>query len=325
MKKFFFFFLFVSVIQISYAQGFTKPDSLAIIINKVKEVRIYYTGNGTKESLQLTNRYNEKGQCIFSMAGTPSSVNYYYLYSYDSLGRMKRSEQRKMSGASMTANDFEYFPDGKISRTAFYYGYDTIFPSRVCEYDERGNTLTDTYLARGQFGERNTMTYNTKNEVVTKLDSNSYFPLALAWKNNQVVRISDYDTVLHTSDNWYLFYDSTGFIDHTIHLKPGINDTARPKYFSDGTYLVFINGNPANADQNYEWRRQFDVYTPKKANQLFDGPLDALPYSDPPPQESITHQLIYDKSGNLKKDIVISSFDQDDQHIFFTYKYEFWK
>ncbi|MBI3510125.1 MAG: hypothetical protein HY064_05640 [Bacteroidetes bacterium] len=318
MKKSFSILFFFSTIQFSFAQEFTPPDSVAIINNHVKEIRIYYTGTGVVKNLQHTYRYNKKGQCIYSSEGSPNPGNYYYSYKYDSVGRNSKSIQRLISGEFVAAYDFKYFKSGKLLRAGYYSHNDSIHPYRVSDYDENGNIIADTYFSGKEFSEQKTMTYNSKNELMSTVDSIPKVRTTTVLANNRLVREIDYDSNYVLTSSWLLFYDANGKLTSNTHLKGG-HKTEYAVIYSGNGYKILMNGLPATVSETKKWAYKWEYLT-SPPESLTDATYNeqAVP--------TYKHELKRDAKGNITEDIISPSETWMIQKtVNFSYEYEYWK
>src|SRR4051812_48176100 len=94
----------------SFAQECTPPDTAVIRKSKVKSVKIYYTGTGSKHVLTHEYHYDLKGNQIFSREG---NAGYYYSYSYNEKAEMISAIQRSNSGDVIQGYFYDYYPNGK--------------------------------------------------------------------------------------------------------------------------------------------------------------------------------------------------------------------
>lgn len=308
------FFLFTSLF--SFAQEFTAPDSAAILKAKVKSVKIYYTGTGSKHYLTHEYRYDQKGHCIYSREGT---TGYYYSYAYNEKSQMISSFQRAMSGALIFGYFKDYYPNGKMFHVKVINERDSIHPEIIYTYDTLGNTIEENHFRNGKLIRNYKNEYDSNNKIIHRTDS-SPGKCVFESRNSKTIRQTYLTENNELIESCLIYYDEKGRLSKTVCTTGNKPKTYSVIYENETDFHVLIDEKPISKPEYVEWDRKFNWLMPRMKEEDF-----GLPYADPVPLTDYKHELVRDKKGNITKDIVTGAYPyMDSKPVEFDYEYEYW-
>lgn len=313
MKKFSLFFLFLIGSVFTFAQEFTPPDSVAILKNKVKSVKIYYTGTGNKHLITQEYRYDKNGFRIYSREG---SATYYYAFTYNEKGQLTSSVQRQLSGTMIQGQKMDYTVDGKLFHMETFTERDTVNPSVIYTYGRTGNVLEESHFINGKLIRNYKTEYDINNKIIHRIDST---PGKSVYEtlNSKTIRQTYYYESEAMTENWLISYDAGGRLIKTICISAKSTDTYTVIYDKDLEYHVLVNGKAIRKEELVKWDSKFRWLMPGKTEENY-----GLPYSDPVAERKYHHELKRDKKDNIIQDVV--SYKSSGELVEFDYEYEYW-
>lgn len=316
MKKFYLLAILFLGSLFSFAQEFTPPDSAAIIKNRVKSIKVYYTGTGNKHLITHEYRYDKNGRCIYSRDG---SAGYYYSFTYTEKGQIATSYQRALSGAIIQGHKKDYTADGKLFHTQVFTERDTVRPGIIYTYGSTGNVVEESHFNNGKLIRNYKTEYDINNKIIHRIDST---PGKSVYEtlNSKTVRQTYYYESEAMTENWLLSYDAGGRLIKTICITTKSTDTYTVIYDKDLEYKILGNGKPISKEDYIKWDSKFRWLMPRQVEEDF-----GLPYADPVANYKYNHELKRDKKDNIIKDIITGAYPyMNFKPVEFDYEYEYW-
>jgi YD repeat-containing protein len=317
MKTIFSLFLFLFSFLASFAQEFTPPDSAAIKKNKVKSVKIYYTGRGTEHLITQEYRYDKNGFRTYSREGTTA---YYYAFTYTEKGQLASSIQRKLTGEMIQGQKMDYTVDGKLFHMQTFTERDTIRPSVTYTYDSAGKVVEENHFMNGTLIRNYKNEYDSANRIIHRIDST---PGKSVYEtvNSKTIRQTYYNEKNELQENCLIYYSDKGRLAETVCTigeKKNIYKVIYDNYGDD--YHVLMNDKPIGKEAYVKWDSKFRWLMPRPTEEEFP-----LPYVDPVSQYEYRHQLTWDKKDNIRKDVVNCKYSMANcPEIQFDYEYTYW-
>ncbi len=315
MKNLSLLLLFIFTSLFSTAQEFTPPDSAAIIKNKVKSVKIFYTGKGKEHLIKQEYRYDKMGRCIYSRVGT---VPYYYTYSYTEKGQPANYEQRTLTGGLIKSFQNVYAADGKLLHMKILTERDSINPSTIYTYDADGRTIEENYFEKGVLTRSYKTGYDSA-QVIHRIDSTPGKSV-YEKRDSKTIRQTYYNEKNEVQENWLLNYDIDNNLIATECTIGKNKGTYTMVYTDRSLFAVLKNGQPIIKDEFISWNAKFHYLLPRP----IEGDVP-LPFIDPASQYEFVHQLKRDRKNNITRDFVSCKYSMENcPDIHFDYEYKYW-
>lgn len=308
--------LFIFCSLFSFAQEFTLPDSTAILENKVKSVKIYYTGTGNKHLFTQEYQYNNAGQKIYSRSATAS---YYLSYSYLDNGKIASSIQRNNDGSIIRGYLYEYRETGERYHTSIITGKDSIHPELIFTYDKLGNAIEENYFSRDKLTRSFKNDFDANKKVIHYIDSTPGKGV-FEFINGKTIRQTYYNEKNEIIENWTITYDENGIIKSTTNTTGNKAQTYLVKFDLDFQPVVTRDGNKISKEEFVKWDSKFNYLYPRQPGEEF-----GLPYSDPNAHPVYVHTLKRDKAGNITEDGITRGESWiKEEPVKYEYEYEYW-
>jgi hypothetical protein len=302
----------------AYGQDHTRPDSAAVIRNKVKSVSIYLNAKKLEHKLYRQYFYDTSGHVEREAIAGEMTISYFY----DTQGRLNKSVFRDYNGKYLQSILLEYAPGGnKISRVLQYMHKDTVNPTyaqlldskeRVCQFEQYSS---GTLL---QFTKTN---YNDKNEPVWTYDS-IVGKQVREHRNKQLIRYTLLSQDGERKQTWTFSYNNTQLITgancNNFEGKPvkyTIKYTAPP-------YAYVIKAAGAGVDTATAirlFKTDFGYLLPRV--ELNDGEAFVEIAETPVVPK---HNQIYDSKGNIIRDEINYPPGSENRNRVYEYEYTFY-
>lgn len=316
MKNLSLFILLFLTAKFLTAQEFIPPDTSALRKTHVKNVKIYYTGTGTKHYLSHEFRYDKKSRCIYSSEGTNS---YYYSFTYNDKSQVMGSYQRSNSGKLIQGYLNDYYPNGKLFHTSLISERDSIHPNLIYTYDTLGNKIGDDYFTNGKLNRSYKSEFDLNKQIIHRIDSTPGKEV-FEYSNSKTIRQTYYDANNIILENWLIYYDGNNRLEKTICYHGNEKEIYSIAYKADDDFAVMKNGKSLDQKENIDWDRKFHYLLPPPPQVDYPHP-----YSDPVPKMDYKHELVHDKKGNITKDIITGAYPyMNFEKVEFDYEYEYW-
>ncbi len=303
----------------AYGQDFTRPDSAAVIRNKVKSVSVYLTRKNQQHSLHSEFFYTTSGQMEREAKIGEMSISYFY----DTQGRANKSVYRQYNGATIQTNQFEYTKGGKFARHLMYVNNDTIYPSYVFNLDSTtGRSIqTESYISGKLINYRKTK-YDDKNEPVWTYDSLVGKQIQ-EHRNKQLIRYTALSQQGERLQHWTFSYNKEQLITGASFKSPGgkpVKYTIQytvPPY----TYRVMAAGQGVDtAAAVHQFKTDFGYLLPRVNLEGNDEAVEEIVETSIEPK----HNLIYDSKGNIIRDEINYPPGSENRNRVYEYEYTFY-
>lgn len=297
------------------AQEFTKPDSVAVIRNKVKSVSIYLNAKNLKHELYRQYFYNTSGHVEREAIAGEMTISYFY----DTQGRLNKSVFRDYNGKYLQSILLEYAPGGsKISRVLQYMHNDTVNPTYAQLLDSKERVRQFERYSSGTLLQCTKTTYNDKNEPVWTYDS------IVAGKveehlNKQLVRYTALSQAGKMRQHWTFSYNKEQLITGASFKSPESKPVKYTIEYTAPPYAYVIKAAGSGVDTAAAirlFKTDFSYLLPRV--ELNDG--EAFGEIEETPVEP-KHNLTYDAKGNMIRDEI--SYPPGSEHRNRVYEYEY--
>lgn len=314
------FFPFFAILNLNFlvAQDLPWPDSLVVVKNHVKTVRVI-APNVQGRSIEIKRRdYDTLGRVIRESGPTVHCC--LWTYTYDDKNRKTSESRREMnSGRMIYATHIEYLDSLSTRKLVHYAWYDSLRPADITwiSYNNRSERK-ETYL-HGVYTGYSITTYDAEGHQTYKHDSTIAFrlhPTAIKWKFD-TVRIRTVRTWNNYWINEFQQYEGDSLILHVQYLYgsrgtseiidsgPGHEKRHYELiYTKDEMYPTGVKLN--GTEQDYDQFRQFqieyriEVVRPKPSPET-DATKEAwiTPSPENPSDFSIDYTPTYDEKGKI--------------------------
>jgi YD repeat-containing protein len=313
MKKLNVLYLVLLASSALSAQIVAFPDSAAVVKNKVKQVRIYYKPAEGERTIQKQLQYDKAGRIVTEREGVSA---YYYVYTYDSLGRRISSTQRDKEGTLVERKVTTYNADSSTQVSVFYTS-DSTHAAISYTYDRHGRKITEAYDNTYGKSYVQKYTYDAAGRIESVYDSTGATHTASFRKNNLLLWQRTYDAkgaLLHA----YRFgYDASGRIINVSDSAAGNNPLRYEiQYPSTGAEKYTRNKKPMTAGEASNFRKEYYY--------LFPGAVRETDAEMPPPAIENEHHFTYDSKGNIVRDDLVQKIGSFSQSYVYEYEYEFY-
>ena len=311
MRTLFLFILLCTLSSSASSQNITLPDSISVIKNHVKTVRVYSVlENEKRMTLFLT--YDDKGRVVRE---SENDNSYYYAYRYDERGRRTSATQYGKTGIFSQKYVTEYLND-TITKVTHYESIDSTQVAHIHYYDQHGRILRNEDYNKGILKHVTVQKFNAAGDVIYAYDS-AYYSASIR-ENGLLVKVRSYNTD-YSLTHEYTYTYSQQRVTH-------ITDSVSPKFVS--RYHVLYNqyslvvGAELNGVKMNE--KEFDHF--RSSYQYVLPATDGIDedYGLPIPELVNTHVLTKDKKGNIIRDELTQKQGSFSQTYVYEYEYEYY-
>lgn len=302
----------------AYGQDHTRPDSAAIIRNKVKSVSVYLTRKNQEHLLHSEYFYNTSGLLEREAKVGEMSVSYFY----DTQGRANKSVYRQYNGETIQTNQFEYTKGGRFVRQLMYVKNDTIFPSYVFNLDSiTGRSIqTESYI-RGKLINCRKTKYDDKNEPVWTYDSLVGRKVEVH-RNKQLVRYTALSQEGKMRQHWTFNYNKEQLITGASFKSPDSKPVKYTIQYSAPPYAYVIKAAGQGVDTAAAVRLFKTDFGHLLPNPNSGGEDAAAEIEETPVDPK--HNLIYDPKGNIIRDEINYPPGSENRNRVYEYEYTFY-
>ncbi len=315
MKKLSLFFSLFVVTTAMMAQTIAFPDSAAVVKNKVKVAKVYFTSADGQRYLQKLLTYDKSGRLLTERE---NENTFYYEYVYDEKGRKISTTQKTKDGERIQQFTEEHIDKDTSRKVRLFLNGDGAQPSYIYYYDKYGRKTKEEHYNQLGMINRYQYWYDGKGKQIATYDSTGYMFTASLRTGDLLTERHIYNAdgkLLH----WYTFtYNEakqvTGITDST-----GIQPTQ--KYVVEyGAAHVAIgatqNGQKMSASSWANFRKEVYFIFPESQPERENG----LPAAEIVNE----HHFTYDKKGNIVRDDLVQKSGSFSQTYVYEYEYEFY-
>lgn len=303
----------------AYGQDHTRPDSAAVIRNKVKSVSVYLNRKNQEHLLHSVYFYNTSGHVEREAIAGEMTISYFY----DTLGRVNKSVHRDYDGKFLQTIALVYAPGGnKISRVIQYMHNDTVNPTYVDLLDSEERVLQMETYSSGKLINCRKTKYDDKNEPVWTYDS-LVGKKVEEHRNKQLIRYTALSPEGKRLQHWTFSYNKEQLITGAGFKSPEGKPVKYTIRYTAPPYAYEIKAAGQGVDTAAAirlFKTDFGYLLPRVNLEGNDEAVEEIVETSIEPK----HNLIYDPKGNIIRDEINYPPGSENRNRVYEYEYTFY-
>lgn len=295
------------------------PDSLLVIKNRVKTVRMFSLDANGKRHAYKTFSYDSIGRIIVEK----DAMEHSFHYEYDRNGQKAAAVQRDPAGRFVQRYVFRRNAADTSFTTTIYLSGDSLHPWRSFTMNSRNLCVRDThYVSSGAVYSIQAMKYDHNDKMIARYDSSSTTRMAEWTSNGKKVARKTYDPSGHILHSYRFYYNKDGKIER-ITDSTGVMKTVEYNFtYSKGTLTEYRRNKTPMTESEISWlHSEFWVLFPRNEGGWSEFSGDDVIVRMTTQSE---HNITYDASGNIIRDELRQTSGSFAETRVYEYEYEFY-